>query len=438
MTIKFGTDGWRAIVGDDFTAENVGKVIQAFCELYPKLENTGKGVIIGFDRRNQSPESAQQIAAILVGNGIKASLASSFCPTPAVSWYTKHHNCTAGIMVTASHNPAQWNGIKFKESSGGAASEDFVRPIEEQIIVNDERGKTPNIADISSGHELLSHFDPKKDYLESMQSLVDIERIKSKSFKILVEPMYGAGIGFFSKLLGDNVTELHNQRDLNFGGIHPEPIPPHVNEALETVKNNAYDCGLILDGDADRAGLIDENGNFVTTQEIYSLLLQHVIKHKKWPGKKVIKSVSTTQMINRLANTFELELDMVPVGFKHISPAMNKADVLMGGEESGGFGFPLHVPERDGILSNLLLLELMAITGKTLSSLVAELQQNFGPCKYKRNDYKLSTKQIATAREKFNSLDIKECAGHKTIEHINIDGHRFLFDDNSKYARRSI
>ncbi|PIR24739.1 MAG: hypothetical protein COX62_07250 [Deltaproteobacteria bacterium CG_4_10_14_0_2_um_filter_43_8] len=435
--IKFGTDGWRAVVGEDFTEENVGKVIQAFCDLYPSLPNTGKQVVIGYDRRNQSPESAELCARILIANNIPVLYASTFCPTPGVSWYTNHKKCTAGIMITASHNPPKWNGIKFKEHTGGAASGEFVTPVEHQIQKNDaasKKAKCISKEDFKTHLEeqkLVTVFDPQEEYLSSMKTLVDIEKIKQQKYKVLVEPMYGAGIGFFSSLLGNAVTELHSERDLTFGGINPEPIPPHVNEAIETMKKGGYDYCAILDGDADRAGAVDEHGSFITTHEIYSLLFLHAVKNKKWPGQKVIKSISTTQMVDTIGKHFGIEVETVAVGFKHISPAMTQAGVLMGGEESGGFGFPQHIPERDGILSNLLLLEMMAVEQKSISQLVADLQAEFGPTKYRRIDYSLSKEQIADARKKFDGLNIQNCAGKKLKKHTTIDGHHFLFEDNS-------
>lgn len=430
--IRFGTDGWRAVVGQDFTPENVSQIIQAFADLYPHIKNGPQnGVVIGFDRRNQSPETAELIAGILLANNIPVFFSETFCPTPAVSWYTKNLGAVAGIMVTASHNPPQWNGIKFKEATGGAADGAYVTAIEKQIDHNHAAGKTAKTVEWKN-HALLKRFNPLHEYVDAMAKMVDLKAIEARGLKILVEPMFGAGVGFFQKLLPNaNITELHSARDLNFGGVHPEPIPPHVNEAIEHMKTGKYDCCVILDGDADRSGFIDENGRFVTTQEIYTLLLQHAAGFKKFPGNLVIKSVSTTQMVDRLCQHFGFKTEMVPVGFKHISPAMTQGNVLMGGEESGGFGFPQHVPERDGILSDLFLLEMMAVTGKSASALVAEVQQKFGPSVYKRNDYKLSTAQISTARERFNKLSFTECLGHKVKEHVKIDGQRFLFDDGS-------
>ena len=428
-TIKFGTDGWRAVIGQDFIPENIAKVAQAFADLYPKLLDSGKPVAIGYDRRNQSPEAAKKIASVLLGNDIKVVLCDGFCPTPTVSWYVKYKGCTAGVMITASHNPPKWNGIKFKESYGGAASGEYCQPIEERIEANDRAGRSPKEAKLQ-GNPLLSTFDPHGEYLSSISSMVNMELIKSSGFKIMIDPLYGSGCGFFPKLLGDMVTEIHNQADTNFGGLHPEPIPPHANELMKLVKAGDFSCGLLTDGDADRTGAVDENGNFVTTHEVFSLLIRHAVENKKWTGK-IIKSISTTMLINRLGAKYGLPVQTTPVGFKYISPAMKEPGILIGGEESGGFGFPRHIPERDGVFSGLMLLEFMATTGQTLGTLVSHLQEEFGPCRYRRIDFHLSPEEIREVRERMKSLDIKSVGDLKVRKHETMDGHHFLFDDES-------
>lgn len=427
--IRFGTDGWRAVTGKDFISENITKVTQAFADLYPTLPKTGKPVVIGYDRRNQSPEAAREIASVLLGNGIKTLLSDGFCPTPTVSWYVKTKGLTAGIMVTASHNPSRWNGIKFKENYGGSASGEYCHAIEERIGANDRAGRKPKMADLK-GHPGLTMIDPYGEYMQSFSSFVDFDLIKGGNFKVMFDPLYGSGCGYMTKLLGDMVKEIHTAADTNFGGLNPEPIPPNANELMELVKSGDYSCGLLTDGDADRAGAVDENGNFVTTHEVFSLLIRHVIENKGWKGK-IIKSISTTRMIDRLAKKYGMELKTTPVGFKYISPAMKEPGVLVGGEESGGFGFPRHIPERDGVFSDLLILEYMATTKKTLGQLVSQLQEEFGPCRYRRMDFHLDEETIRKVREVMNTLHIESIGGLKLARHETMDGHHFLFDDDS-------
>ena len=427
--IKFGTDGWRAVTGEDFVPENIAKVAQAFADLYPKLPEAGRPVAIGYDRRRASPEAAETVASTLLGNGIPVLLFSGFCPTPAVSWVVKETGCAAGVMITASHNPPRWNGIKFKESYGGAASGEYCSPIEERIKANDREGAIPRSAALK-GNRNLSSVDPYGDYMKSFSRFVDIDLIKKSGFKVMIDPLFGSGCGYFPKLLGDMVTEIHNAADPDFGGLNPEPIPPNANELLARVKEGNYSCGLLMDGDADRAGACDENGNFVTTHELFSLLIRHAVENKGWTGK-IIKSISTTVMIDRLGKKYGLPVDTTPVGFKYISPAMKEEGVMVGGEESGGFGFPRHIPERDGAFSDLMILELMARTGKTLGQLVSDLQKEFGPTSYRRMDNHLSADEIERVRNEMRSLDIREIGGRKAVRHETMDGHHFLFDDDS-------
>ena len=427
--IKFGTDGWRAVTGEDFVSENIAKVAQAFADLYPKSPEAGRPVAIGYDRRKGSPEAAETVASTLLGNGIPVLLFSGFCPTPAVSWVVKETGCAAGVMITASHNPPKWNGIKFKESYGGAASGEYCAPIEERIVANDRAGLTPKSAPLK-GNGNLKYLDPYGDYMKSFSRYVDLDLIRGSGFRVMIDPLFGSGCGYFPKLLGEMVTEIHNGADTNFGGLNPEPIPPNADELLALVKAGGFSCGLLTDGDADRAGACDEHGNFVTTHEVYSLLIKHVVENKKWTGK-IIKSISTTMMIDRLGKKYGLAVQTTPVGFKYISPAMKAPGVMVGGEESGGFGFPRHIPERDGVFSDLLILELMATTGKTLGRLVQELQEEVGPCRYRRIDMHLSAEEIARVRARMQTLDIRQLGDRKAIRHETMDGHHFLFDDDS-------
>ena len=335
----------------------------------------------------------------------------------------------AGIMITASHNPPHWNGLKFKESYGGAASPGFTGPIEQQIQANDASNKKPKQAEASLLKK-VEFFDPHGAYIEHLKNFVDLEKIKKSKIRVMADPLYGAGAPFWKDLLGDQVDLIHDKHDMNFGGLHPEPIQPYVNELMETMKRGGYSAGLITDGDADRIGAVDEHGNYVTAHEIFALLLQHVAEHKKWSGT-IVKSISTTRMINRLCKKYQFPLSVTPIGFKYISPAMNTPGVLMGGEESGGIGLTRHVCERDGLLCSLLLLEMMAVRQKKLGELVQTLQKEVGPCFYKRNDLKLPPEAIQKARENLKKAEPKILCGKKVKEMTAIDGKHFLLEDDS-------
>lgn len=427
--IKFGTDGWRAVIGDDFIPENIGAIIQAYADLYPTLPRAGEPVYVGYDRREKSPESAKLVAEVLVANGIPVVLSEQFCPTPCVSWMVKTQKAAAGIMVTASHNPPSWNGIKFKESYGGAAAPAFTDPIEAQIAKNQAAGKKYKTASIE-GSKLFKTFNPHKDYIQQLAGMVDIDKIKASGVKILHDPMYGAGVDFLPDLLGNQVSQIHTAHDTSFGGIHPEPIRPYVDEAMNTMAKGSYDLCVITDGDADRIGALDEKGNYVTTHLIYALLLLNAIERKKMQGN-VIKSITTTQVIDRICQKYGRSLQVTPVGFKHISPALNVPDKMVGGEESGGIAFPIHVCERDGLLCALMLAELMATTGKTMTQLVADVQERFGPVAYKRIDLKLDPEKITVAKERLAKGGITELCGQKVKKLTTIDGYHYLRDDDS-------
>ncbi|MDO8526385.1 MAG: phosphoglucomutase/phosphomannomutase family protein [Deltaproteobacteria bacterium] len=429
MTIRFGTDGWRAVIGEDFIPENISQVIQAFADLYPTLPECGGPVIIGYDRRNQSKESAELIATILLGNHIPVWFSKDFCPTPCVSWMVKEKKAAAGIMVTASHNPPKWNGIKFKESYGGAASAEFLKPIENKIDENEKNKKKAKTASLEN-NPLFHLFDPHAEYIQNFGQLIDLQRIKNANFKILYDPLFGAGVGFLNDLLGDQVEMIHFKADPDFGGLHPEPIQPYVNEAMEKMRTGKYSMCAITDGDADRIGAVDEKGNFVSSHQIFSLLLQHLVENRQMKGK-VLKSISTTVMIDRLCDKYGLPMVVTPIGFKFLSPAMKEPGVLMGGEESGGIGMPHHICERDGVYCALLLLELMAVKKKLLGELIADLQKEVGPCFYKRIDLSLPKEKMEETKLKLTHFKPTMLAGKKVKKTTLIDGYHFALDDDS-------
>lgn len=426
MSIKFGTDGWRAVVGKDFTPENVAHIIQAFADLYPHSPGRGRPVVVGYDRRNQSPEMAQLVTDVLTANGITTYLSSTFCPTPGVSWNVVKYEAAAGVVVTASHNPPDWNGIKFKESYGGAASPAYTDPIEAQIAKNQAAGKRPKT---DGQRSLLQSFDPAGPYLQALREFVDLDRINRSGFKILYDPMYGAGAGLFGQLVA-GVTEIRGDRDVTFNGIHPEPIVPYVNDTIAAMRGGTYALGVINDGDADRIGAVDETGRYVTTHEIYAVILLHLLRERQWRGQ-VVKSITTTRMIDRICTQYDGPLHVTPVGFKHISPALNAPNMLVGGEESGGIGIPRHLCERDGLLCGLLLCEMMAIHKKPIGQLVAALQQEFGPTAYRRVDLRLTPAQMQTARHRLAGTLPDTLCG-QSVRHLDrIDGYHFLREDES-------
>jgi len=430
MDIKFGTDGWRAIIGEDYTFANVAKVLQAFCDL--QSSGKGKGVYVGYDRRFQSRRFAETAVEVLLGNGFKVFLSKDFCPTPCVSWMTKQRDGLAGVVITASHNPAAWNGVKFKESYGGSASPEFTAEIEARIRENDLDDRIPHRLALAEGEKkgLLEYFDPHGAYIKQLQKMIDFDLIRRAKLKVVVDPMHGAGCGFFPKLLGKQAIEIRGDDNPSFGGVNPEPIEKNLALAGAKVKAEKAHIGLATDGDADRIGAIDEKGRFVDSHHIFALILRHLVLVKQWKGD-VIKTVSTTNMIRRLCQKYGLKLVETPIGFKFICQEFRKSTPLMGGEESGGIGIARHVYERDGILCGLLLLEILAHHKKPLSKILAELQKEAGPLLFHREDLHFPVARIQSVKERLGGGSLP-AFGKLVLRAKNFtDGFKFEFSDDS-------
>lgn len=426
--IKFGTDGWRAIIDQDFTPQNITKVIQAFCDLYANDKN--KLVFVGHDRRLKSPESAKLVAQVLAHNGFDVRLAKSFCPTPCVSWLVKNNHGLAGVMVTASHNPPAWNGIKFKESYGGAASPEYTDRIEKQIELNGDKKITCRSFDDLLRDKRIEYLDPDATYVTYLREFINVVAIRRAGFKIAVDPLFGAGTNYIAKVLQIPITEIHTEADTNFGGLNPEPIDKNLAELMNLIKRDKLTVGLATDGDADRIGAVDEKGNYVNSHQIFALLLKHHVEYRKLRGA-VVKSVSATQWIDKLCTKYGLEIIETPIGFKHISKELQARDALMGGEESGGISLREHVHERDGVLNGLMLLEMMALHGKTLGELLEDLYKEHGRFCFERVDYHIDRARIDSADTKIRRKDLREVLGVAVKSYNTLDGIKVLFADDS-------
>ncbi|MDD5286055.1 MAG: phosphoglucomutase/phosphomannomutase family protein [Desulfuromonadaceae bacterium] len=428
MRIKFGTDGWRGVIADDFTFDNLSFVAQATMD-YMNREGLGnKGVVIGYDRRFLSRDFARRVSEIAAGNGIKAKLTEEYTPTPALSWAVRESNAGAGVMITASHNPSEYNGFKIKEAFGGSALPSTTRIIEEIVSFNCDNGRRvvalPYCEALERG--LVELVDPSEGYFHQISRYVDLDLIAKAGIQVLVDPMYGAGSGFIPKLL-PSVDEIHNIENPAFGGIAPEPIAQNLQELSTLIKSGKYRVGLALDGDADRIGAVDENGDFFSSHCIFTVILRHMFEYKKLTGA-VVKTVSTTRMINLLAEKYGLELYETPIGFKHICELMLERDILMGGEESGGLGVRGHMPERDGILSGLLLLEAMAVSGKGLRQMLVETMDEIGHFHYRRIDRRIEDAAKEQLIAKLNSQSPVEIDGHMVTATNFSDGFKFIFE----------
>lgn len=383
--IKFGTDGWRDVIADAFTVENVRTAAQALClylmDEYPSTYRTDP-LVVGYDTRFMSDRFARAAAEVASANGFKVLLSDRPNSTPALSWAVKQHHALGAIVITASHNPPKYNGFKIKAAYAGSASPFITSRVENALAKVDT---------IPMGGEEPQLFDPRPAYFDQLKGLVDIDLIMKADLRIVADPMFGAGSGYLASLLDrKSMREINSHRDPNFGGVNPEPIPQNLQKLSEEVKalNHPLAVGLAFDGDADRIGAIDEEGNFVSSHRILALILRHLVEVKHLTGG-VIKTVSTTRMIEKMANRYGLKLFETPIGFKYICDLMQREDILIGGEESGGIGVKNHMPERDGVLCGLYLLEIMATHGKGLKKLIDELEAEYGPHAYSRIDLHL-------------------------------------------------
>lgn len=385
--VKFGTDGWRAVIGEDYTFDNVRLVAQATAEHFSRKHTrfTHKRVVIGYDRRFLSNEFAQETAEVLAANGYEVLLADRPVPTPAVSWHTAKHQARAGIMITASHNPARFNGFKIKLHHGGPADPETCRAIELRLQ------KQP-VQQITSGEakrrKLLRTSNLLPQYFRAIKRLVDFDLIRKSKLNFAHEALFGVGAGCFDSILADTqctVRTFNGEHDPNFGGLNPEPIERNYTLSQRELKRKRADFCLVTDGDADRIGGMMGDGKLLTTHQIICLLLRHFIKNRNGQGRAV-KALTTTSMVDAMCHHHGLSLTETGVGFKYICEEMLKGDVLLGFEESGGIGFPRHVPERDGILAGLMILELLATEGKSLAKLLDDLKREYGQFAYGRID----------------------------------------------------
>jgi len=390
LTIQFGTDGWRALMSEDFTAENVKICAQAVCDFMSNRDMGQNGLIIGYDTRFNSDFFAKTVAEVAVGNQIPVILCDKPCPTPVLSYNLVSRECGAGVVITASHNSKEWNGFKFKPSYGGSASPEIISEIETYIANISDPETIPTMTlDNARKIGLLEQIDPEPTYLNHIAELVNLGRIRNAGLNIAVDSMHGAGSKYFTKLMDggtSKVVEIRSDHDPNFPNmIQPEPIEKNLGPLKDFMVNSNYDVGLATDGDADRLGLIDEDGNYISTLHAFSLICKHLLENLKMKGP-IIKSLTMTNAINKLGTLHEIEVIDTPVGFKYLGPVMMEENAIAAGEESGGYGFTDHIPERDGILSGLMILELMAITQLNPSDLIEELENLVGTYHYDRRD----------------------------------------------------
>lgn len=428
--IHFGTDGWRALIADTFTFENVRACAAATADHFAETRGTGQPVIVGFDTRFISDRFALEVARVLAGRGFQVQLATRPAPTPALSYRIIETAGAGGIVVTSSHNPYNWNGIKVKPHYGGSASPEIVADIEARVPAILARPEAIALAD--EGSHRIERFDPIPGYLAGLGKQVDLDRIRAAGLHIAVDPMYGTAAGIYEELVGGGrtrLTEIHAERNPNFPGIRaPEPIAPNLGDLLEIAAQPGVSVAIAADGDADRFGLVDEHGRYVDQLRTFALLVNYLLGERGLRGP-VVKSITTTRMANLLAEHYGVECFETPVGFKHIGPLMMEHDALIGGEESGGYGFRGHLPERDGILSGLFLLDYLASTGATPSELLHQVFAITGEHHYERIDIDLDPAAKERIRDALDAAAPAGIAGQPVRSRDTTDGWRFSLDD---------
>jgi alpha-D-glucose phosphate-specific phosphoglucomutase len=432
--IKFGTDGWRAVIAEEFTFENVRYCAQGVADYLIKAKMTKRGIIIGYDTRFASEEFAAASAEVLAGNGIKVYLTPSATPTPVISYGVLAKKAAGAIIITASHNPGEWNGFKYKDENGWSASDEVTSKIINFINKSYAAGKVNRLPLAEAKKKkLVLMTDLAPAYFKQIARLVDIEGLKRANLKVVIDPLYGAGIGYLKRILEGGslkILEIHGTRNPIFPGLHPEPIPPHLNELADAVKKNKANVGLATDGDADRMGIIDEKGDFVTQLQVFALLCLYFLDVRGERGA-IIKTLTTTNMANILGKLYNVPVHQTPVGFKYIAPLMKSKNAIIGGEESGGYGFRGHVLERDGVLGNLFFLDFMVKTGKNPSKLLEYLYSKVGPHYYERVDIKFPETERKQIIERVCNHPLGTIDGTKVLKLDTTDGYRFMLADNS-------
>ena len=428
--IKFGTDGWRAVIAEDYTFDNVRKVSQAVAEYLKEEGRAGDGLVIGYDTRFGSENFAAATAEVMAANGIKTWLTDTFCPTPALSYAVIEKKAGAGVMITASHNPPTDNGFKVKPYYGGAASPEIISQIEKHL---DAPVKRMAYSEAQS-QKLVETFDPSQPYIEQLGRMVDLDAICNSDSHLIVDPMWGAGQGYFPRILGVgqiSVAQIHGERNPAFPGMHnPEPIARNLSRLMQMMADSRSDLGIANDGDADRVGIVDENGRFMNQLEVFALLALYLLEVKGERGT-LVKSLSTTGMIDKLGKLYGVDVFETPVGFKHIGPKMMETNALIGGEESGGFGFRGHIPERDGILAGLMIAEMMVKLKKSTSGLLAYLFEKVGPHYYDRVDFTFEQSKRQEIIEQIKQNPPKDLAGLKVVRVRDDDGFKYYTEDGS-------
>ena len=430
--IRFGTDGWRAVIGDEFTFENVRACAQATALQVQETGLADRGMVVGYDTRFASEEFAAAAAEVLAANGIPVYLCDRPAPTPVIGYAILQRKAAGSVVITASHNPSQYSGFKVRTEYAGAAPPEVLTRIEALLTRSGRAPRLPLAEAKAKG--LVETFDPQPEYLAHVSELVELGSLRAAGLRVVVDSMHGAGAGYLRRLLAGGKTriwELRSARNPAFPGMHnPEPIPRNLSPLRRAVRRHRAQVGLATDGDADRLGVLDGEGRFVNQLQTFALLTYYLLEVRGLRGP-IIKSLTTTGMVPRLGELYGVPVHETAVGFKHLGPKMRETDAIIAGEESGGYAFRGHLPERDGILSGLYFLDLMARRGKDAADLVAELFDKVGPHYYDRVDIEMSPQERTRMESRLEGLRPKSIAGMKVTAIDRMDGLRFRLSDGA-------
>lgn len=436
--IRFGTDGWRAVVGEDYSLTNVARVAAATASWVKETYGPESFVVIGHDPRSLGEAAARTTACLMASEGIRSYFADNVTPTPAISWATKEYGCSAGVVITASHNPAEYNGFKIKGYFGGSALPEMIEDIEQRIPPPTYDSSHVSTFESYVEQGMVEHRAVRSDYVNHLRDRLNLDLIRESSLRIVHDAMYGAGRGIFTELLGaDFVVEIHSTLDPFFGGTPPEPIEMNLTDLSARVTSEACSAGIANDGDADRIGMCDENGRFVDSHKLLALLVQYLHEDRGLVGD-IVKTFSTTDMLDVMGESLGLNVLTTPIGFKYIGGYFLDGNVLVGGEESGGIAVTGHIPERDGIYIGALVLEMMAYRNRKLSELVDALQAEYGPHEYFRLDKHTSVEAKESALKILaDSGGLSEINGSKVTSLETLDGFKHRMQEGWLLVRPS-
>jgi alpha-D-glucose phosphate-specific phosphoglucomutase len=432
--IKFGTDGWRAVISEDFTFENVEKVAQAVSDFINNdcrdLKIRERKAVIGYDTRFLSEKYAELVAGVFAANGITTVLADRPAPTPSVSFTIKDRGYVGGIMITASHNPARYNGIKYKAYYGGSASPEMTKKFEGYL---GRRAVKSMPAPDAKSKGLVVVEDIVQKHMGFIKKYVDMKLLRSSRLKVLVDSMYGTGDDYISMLLKGGrcrVDTIHDVVNPSFCGINPEPIMPNLKELADKTRSGGYDVGIATDGDADRLGIALPNGKLLTGHKVMTLIFLHLYEDRRMTGD-VVQTICGTFLIEKICKKYGIKMHETPVGFKYICDLMLREDILIGGEETGGVAFKDSIPERDGVLSGLLILEMMASRKKRILDILKAIDKEYGTYEYRRLDVKYPDDKKSKLMDLLKSDPPKEILGKKVVQTKTTDGYKFICGDRS-------